>query len=58
MRKCQRSITKGASGVQLIAYALALDIESASVQELCMASWTLKEEYVNKRGSAHGHCVA
>lgn len=48
---------KGESGVQLIAYALALDIESASTQELCMASWMLKEEYVNKRGSAQGDSI-
>ncbi len=48
---------KGESGVQLITYALALDIEKASTQELCIASWMLKEEYINKRESVQGDSI-
>lgn len=48
---------KGETGERLIAYALRLDIERASVQELCMASWMLKEEYVDKRGTPEGRVV-
>lgn len=45
---------KGEPGERLVEYALGLDIDSASVQELCMASWMLKEAYINIRGTEEG----
>lgn len=45
---------KGETGELLIAYSMALDVEKACVQELCMASWMLKEEYTLKRGTLEG----
>lgn len=42
---------KGKPGRRLVEYALGLDIGHASIQELCMASWMLKEEGVNQHGT-------
>lgn len=48
---------KGEPGKRLIEYALELDVDSASIQELCMASWMLKEEYIIRRGSTEADAL-
>lgn len=48
---------KGQTGEQLVIYALACRVDSASVQKLCLCSWILKEAYIKKRNTPESNTI-